>query len=221
MLTSVDNASGGQSYTTSMSAVGLMALLAMLPTMVIVMTPFLRIAIVLSTLRQAMGLQNVPTNKVMASLALVVSMFIMTPVIEKIHQEAAQPYFSGEIQLEEAVSRAQVPLRTFMLNHAKTEHVERFLEMSGREYTTKDEIPFTVVVVSFVTSEIQTALKIGFLIYLPFVLIDLLVATVLMSLGLMMMSPMIIAIPIKIMLFVLVDGWMLTVDSLAKSFFMG
>ncbi|CAH7370549.1 flagellar biosynthesis protein FliP [Vibrio chagasii] len=221
LITTVNDTAGGQAYTTPMSTIVLMTLLALVPTMFMVMTPFLRIAIVLSTLRQAMGLNNVPTNKVLAALSMVVTVFIMSPVFEVIHISAIKPFLDGTMQLEEALVTGVEPLKQFMLNHANKEHVERFLEMSGREFTSKDEIPLSVVTTSFITSEIQTALKIGFLIYLPFVLIDLLVATTLMSLGLMMMSPMIIAIPIKIMLFVLVDGWMLTVDSLAKSFFMG
>ncbi|WP_210498407.1 flagellar type III secretion system pore protein FliP [Vibrio crassostreae] len=212
--------SDGTSVSASMSALILMTVMTMIPTIIFTMSPFLRISIVLSMLRQATGLSTVPTNKVLAAISLVLTLFIMNPVLDKINQDAIQPFSNNEIEITEAVERGIAPLKTFMLNQTKKEHLEKFLEMSGKEFTTKEDVNLFVVWASFVTSEIQTALKIGFFIYLPFVLVDLLTAAVLMSLGMMMVSPMIISLPIKVLIFVIIDGWMNVIDSLAKSFFM-
>lgn len=221
LLTMESGQDGGASFSTSISAILFTVVLAMIPTIFITMTPFLRITIVLSLMRQALGLNTTPSNKVIASMALVVTIFIMAPVLEVVNEKAIQPLQAGDITTEQAVIEGAKPLRSFMLNQTRVEHLEKFVKMSGSEFTTKEEVEFHVIVAAFITSEIQTALKIGFFIFLPFIIIDLVVSSVLMSMGMMMVSPMIISLPFKIVLFVAVDGWLLIVDGLASSFFLG
>lgn len=205
----------------SMSGLILISLLTVAPVIIITMTPFLRITIVLSILRQAMGLTTVPTNKVISALSLVLAMYIMNPVLQKINDDAITPYRDGKISIEEVVSLSLPTLKNFMLDQTKKENVEVFLDKAGVKAESREDIPFHVAWISFVTSEITTALKIGFYIYLPFVAVDLIVAGTLMSLGMMMVSPMIISTPIKILLLVAVDGWLNLSSTLTNTFFFG
>lgn len=210
----------GGAVSAPMSALILMTLLTLVPTFIMTMTPFLRITIVLSLVRQASGLTTVPTTKVIAAISLVLSVFIMNPVITKVNEVAITPYMEGKIQITEAIENGYKPVKTFMLAQTKKEHLEKFVEISGHQFTSKEDVSFPVLWAAFVTSEIQTALKIGFFIYLPFVMVDLLVSAITMSLGMMMVSPMIISTPVKILVFVIIDGWLNIIDSLAKSFYM-
>ncbi|MBU2895994.1 flagellar type III secretion system pore protein FliP [Vibrio hepatarius] len=209
----------GSSYSTSLTALILMTLLAFIPIIIMTMTPFLRISIVLSMMRQALGLNTTPNNKVIVAISLAISMFIVQPVIGEIIEKAYSPFSQGQITLDVAIDRGAKPLKTFMLNHTMPSYLETFLQMSGQEYTTKEEVPLLVLWAAFISSEIQTALTIGFFVFLPFVIVDILVASILMSLGMMMVSPIMISLPVKILIFVLVDGWLMIVDGLSKSYF--
>ena len=211
----------GTSYSASLTAMILMTLFAFLPMVVFTMTPFLRISIVLTIMRQALGLNTTPSTKVLVSISLALTLFIMAPVVNEIADKAYTPFSQGQITLDVAIERGSKPVRTFMLNHTIPSYLETFLQISGEEYTTKEDVSLMVLWAAFISSEIQTALTIGFFIFLPFVIIDMLVASVLMSLGMMMVSPMMISMPVKILIFVLIDGWMLIVDGLSKSFFVG
>lgn len=211
----------GTSYGASLTALILMTLLAFLPMVIMTMTPFLRITIVLTIMRQALGLNTTPNSKVIVCISMALSLFIMNPVIKEIGTTAYDPFSKGEITLDIAMERGIKPIKSFMLNHTMPSYLETFLQMSGEEYTTKEEVPLAVLWVAFISSEIQTGLTIGFFIFLPFIVVDLLVASVLMSLGMMMVSPIMISLPVKILLFVMVDGWMLIIDGLSKSFFLG
>ncbi|KDM90851.1 flagellar type III secretion system pore protein FliP [Photobacterium galatheae] len=211
----------GTTYSTSLTAFILMTLLAFLPIVIMTMTPFLRVSIVLAMMRQALGLNTTPNNKVIVAISLAVSLFIMQPVIGEILETSYTPFSQGQITLDVAIERGAAPLRTFMMNHTMPSYLETFLQMSGQEYTTKEDVPIVVLWAAFISSEIQTALTIGFFVFLPFVIVDLLVASVLMSLGMMMVSPIMISLPVKILLFVLVDGWLMIVDGLSKSYFIG
>lgn len=211
----------GTSYSTSLTALILMTLLAFIPIIIMTMTPFLRVSIVLSMMRQALGLNTTPNNKVIVAISLSISMFIMQPVIDEIFETAYSPFSQGQITLDVAIDRGTKPLKTFMLNHTRPSYLETFLQMSGQEYTTKEKVPLLVLWAAFISSEIQTALTIGFFVFLPFVIVDILVASILMSLGMMMVSPVMISLPVKILIFVLVDGWLMIVDGLSKSYFIG
>jgi flagellar biosynthetic protein FliP len=197
----------------------IMGLLTILPGILLMMTSFTRIIIVLSIVRQALGLQNSPPNQVLIGLSLFLSFFVMAPVITQINTTAIQPYAAGTMPATEMIKTAAVPLHSFMAKQTRKADITLFagLAKSG-PYAKADDIPFSVLLPAFVTSELKTAFQIGFLVFLPFIVIDLVVATVLMSLGMMMMSPTIISLPFKLLLFVLVDGWALTMGSLANSF---
>jgi flagellar biosynthetic protein FliP len=183
------------------------------------MTSFTRIIIVLSILRQALGTAQTPTNQILVGLALFLTFFIMAPVFDKVNESALQPYMQDKIKPEEAVSRAAQPLKAFMLAQTRESDLALFVRLSGHEDIEEPEqTPFQLVVPAFITSELKTAFQIGFLLFIPFLVIDLVVASVLMSMGMMMLSPMIISLPFKIMLFVLVDGWALVIGTLAASF---
>jgi flagellar biosynthetic protein FliP len=198
----------------------IMGLLTILPGILLMMTSFTRIIIVLSILRQAMGLQQTPPNQVLVGLSLFLSFFIMAPVITQINTTAIQPYAESKIGATDMIKTAAVPLHGFMLKQTRKKDITMFagIAKSG-PYANQNDVPFSVLLPAFVTSELKTAFQIGFLIFLPFIVIDLVVATVLMSLGMMMLSPTIISLPFKLLLFVLVDGWALTMGSLANSFF--
>lgn len=216
----VTGAGGGQTYTLSLQVLALMTALTLLPAIVLMMTAFTRIIIVLGILRQAIGAGQTPPNQVLVGLALFLTLFVMSPVVNRINEEALQPYSAGTIEASVALERAVVPLKKFMLDQTRESDIATFVRISGgKGFATPQDVPLTLLVPAFVTSELKTAFLIGFLIYIPFVIIDLVVASVLMSMGMMMLSPVLISLPFKLMLFVLVDGWSLVMGTLAASFY--
>jgi len=197
-----------------------MTLLTLAPSMVILMTSFTRIVIVLGFVRTAMGVPSAPSNQIIVGLSLFLTFFIMGPVFEKVNTEALQPYMSGQMTSAQAFDKASIPIRDFMLHQTRTRDLEFILELGRFGPTPVAEVPMRVVVPAFVISELQTAFQMGFLLFLPFLVIDFLVSSVLMALGMMMMPPTVVALPFKLLLFVLVDGWHLVVKSLVQSFHM-
>jgi flagellar biosynthetic protein FliP len=196
-----------------------LTVLTLLPSILIMTTCFTRIVIVLSCLRNAVGLQQTPPNQVLIGIALFLSLFIMSPVVSEINTQAYKPYKSGEITQSEALDRAVVPLREFMLKNTEAEDLNLFLDLGGYEQPESyEEIKTTVIIPAFITSELKRAFIIGFLIYLPFLIIDMVVASTLMSLGMMMLPPSLVSLPFKLMLFILVNGWDLTIKTLVTSF---
>ncbi len=197
----------------------LMTLLALAPMILILGTSFTRILIVLHFLRQALGTQQLPPNQVLIGLSLFLTFFIMRPSFDRMNQDALQPYLAREITQKEAIAKAQVPFKEFMLTQARTEDLALFVRLAKLDRPTKPaDLPITVVMPGFLISELRMGFQIGFLIYLPFLVIDLVVASVLMSMGMLMLSPIMISLPFKILLFVLVDGWNLLVRSLVEGF---
>lgn len=218
-VTMIPNDNGTESYTISLQILALMTVLSFLPAILIMMTSFTRIVVVLSILRQAMGLQQAPSNQVVIGLALFLSLFIMSPVLDKINITAVQPYMNDEVDAIKALDLAQGPLREFMLSQTRESDIMVFLEIANRtDVQSPEKAPMTVLIPAFITSELKTAFQIGFMLFIPFLVIDLVVASVLMAMGMMMLSPMIVSLPFKLMLFVLVDGWALVMGTLAKSF---
>ncbi len=214
-------ADGGKTYTLTLQVLILMTVLSLLPAAFLMMTSFTRIIIVLAILRQALGTAQTPSSQVLIGIALFMTFFIMTPVLDRVYADALQPYMNEEIEVQDALQKASIPLREFMLAQTRENDLILFADLSQAErIDTHDGVPFTVLVPAFVTSELKTAFQIGFLIFIPFLIIDLVVASVLMSMGMMMLSPLIISLPFKIMLFVLVDGWALIVGTLASSFYL-
>lgn len=214
-----NQANGTAPMALSLQILIIMGLLTILPGILLMMTSFTRIIIVLSILRQALGLQQTPPNQVLIGLALFLSFFVMSPVISRINTTAIQPYSAGTIGATEMIKTAGVPLHEFMMKQTRKKDITMFAEMAHvGPFQDTAAVPYSVLLPSFVTSELKTAFQIGFLVFLPFIIIDLIVATVLMSLGMMMLSPTIISLPFKLLLFVLVDGWALTMGSLANSF---
>jgi flagellar biosynthetic protein FliP len=228
---------GGQTYSLSIQILLLMSALTLLPAGLIMMTSFTRIIIVLAILRQALGTAQTPTNQILIGLALFLTFFVMAPVFERIHDSALKPYMEQKLSVQEAAAQAAVPLKQFMLDQTREGDLALFTRLTGRggagdgegeggpesedaagEPAADKDIPFSTVVPAFVTSELKTAFQIGFLLFIPFLIIDLVVASVLMSMGMMMLSPMMVSLPFKIMLFVLVDGWALIMGTLAASF---
>ena len=197
----------------------LLTILVLAPTIMITMTPFTRIVIVFFFLRQAMGTQQTPPNPVLIGLALFLTFFIMQPVLADLNENVMQPYMNEEISQEEAFERAALPMKTFMLKQTREKDLALFLEISGSQRpNSMADVSFYLVVPAYIISELKTAFQIGFLIYLPFLILDMVIASVLMAMGMMMLPPVIISLPFKIMLFVLVDGWNLLVGQLVKSF---
>ena len=197
----------------------LLTVLSLAPAIVIMMTSFTRLAVVFSLLRQALGTQQMPPNQILIGLALLLTFFLMTPVYQKINKDALQPYLAEKISQTQAIDRALVPIRQFMLKQTRKKDIALFLKVSKTEKPKDiDEIPTMVLIPSFVISELKTAFQIGFLIYIPFLIIDMVVASVLLSMGMMMLPPFMISMPFKLMLFVLVDGWNLLVGSMIRSF---
>jgi flagellar biosynthetic protein FliP len=197
----------------------LMTVLSLAPAILVMMTSFTRLAVVFSMVRQAIGTQQMPPNQILIGLALLLTFFIMSPVYNRINDEALRPYLSETISLEEAASRAMTPVREFMFKQTRKKDLALFMKVSKSEKPKSlDEIPTTVLVSSFVISELKTAFQIGFLIYIPFLVIDMVVASVLLSMGMMMLPPFMISLPFKLMLFVLIDGWNLLVGSMVRSF---
>jgi len=202
----------------AIKVLGIMTLLTLAPSIILLMTCFTRIVIVLSFVRQALSLQGAPSNQIIIGLSLFLTFFIMSPVWDQIDQQALQPLRAKQITSQEAIARGSVPLRNFMLKQTRAKDLELFVSMAKLPPSAPDELPMHVVIPSFVISELRTAFQMGFLLFVPFILIDLIVATVLMSMGMMMMPPMSISLPLKILLFVLVDGWHLIVSSIVQSF---
>jgi flagellar biosynthetic protein FliP len=219
-VTVTTNPGGGQTYSLTLQILILMTVLTLLPAILLMMTAFTRIVIVLAILRQALGAGQTPPNQVLVGLALFLTLFVMAPVIDKINAEAAQPYLAGTIESTVALERAVVPLKGFMLAQTRETDIATFVRISGgKGFEKPEDVPLNILVPAFVTSELKTAFQIGFLLFIPFVIIDLVVASVLMSMGMMMLSPVLISLPFKIMLFVLIDGWALVMGTLAQSFF--
>jgi flagellar biosynthetic protein FliP len=216
----IDQVSGeGRPLSLSLQILILMSLLTVLPSLVLMMTSFTRIIIVLSLLRQAMGLSQSPPNQVLVGLALFLSLFVMRPVIDQVTTTAYTPYGEGQISIEEAISRSGTALHGFMVKQTRENDIRLFQGLAkAPAFNSPADIPFTILLPAFVTSELKTAFQIGFMIFLPFLIIDIVVASTLMALGMMMLSPTIISMPFKLLLFVLVDGWALTMGSLAGSF---
>lgn len=211
---------GSQTYSTTIQILLLMSVLSMLPALLITMTSFTRIIIVLSILRQALGTGQTPSNQILIGLALFTSFFVMMPVFEKAYNDGVKPYMESSVGFEQAIAKAGLPFHEFMINQTRDTDLQMFADMAGYDgFNSAEEIPFRVLLPSFVTSELKTAFQIGFLIFIPFLVIDLVVASVLMSMGMMMLSPMLISLPFKIMLFVLIDGWSLVLGTLASSFY--
>lgn len=218
-ITLSTNANGAQEYSVSLQILLIMTALSFIPAFVMLMTSFTRIIIVFSILRQALGLQQTPSNQILTGMALFLTMFIMAPVFDRVNQDALQPYLAEKLTAQDAVAKAQVPIKDFMLAQTRSSDLELFMRLSKRtDIATPDQAPLTILVPAFVTSELKTAFQIGFMIFIPFLIIDLVVASVLMAMGMMMLSPLIISLPFKIMLFVLVDGWALIIGTLASSF---
>nr|WP_271274659.1 flagellar type III secretion system pore protein FliP [Aliamphritea hakodatensis] len=218
-VTLTTNPDGTADYSVTIQILALMTLLTFLPAIMMMMTSFARIIIVFAILRQALGLQQTPSNQILVGLSLFLSLFIMTPVLERVNEGAIQPYIGEEITSIEAVQAASVPFREFMMAQTRENDLNLFMNISRTPaVNTPEEIPFNVLVPAFVTSELKTAFQIGFMLFIPFLVIDLVVASILMAMGMMMLSPVIISLPFKIMLFVLIDGWAMVVGTLAASF---
>jgi flagellar biosynthetic protein FliP len=218
-FTSAPSTGGGQTYSLSLQTLLLLTSLTFLPAALLMMTGFTRIVIVLSLMRQALGTPSSPPNQVIVGLSLFLTFFVMSPVLDRIYTEAYKPLSENRITMEEALDRGAVPLRTFMLRQTRETDLALFVRLSNVPPPAKvEEIPMKVLIPAYVTSELKTAFQIGFAVFIPFLIIDMLVASVLMSMGMMMVSPVMIALPFKIMLFVLVDGWNLLIGSLAQSF---
>lgn len=212
------DAQGNQDYTLTMQILMLMTGLTLLPAALIGMTAFLRIVVVLALLRQALGTQSTPSNQILVGLALFLTLFIMAPVFDKIYSEAINPYLEEQIKFKEALDIGKKPMHQFMVQQTRETDLGMFAEMAGIELIDPETVPFQVLIPAYMTSELKTAFQIGFMIFIPFLIIDLVVATLLMAMGMMMLSPMIISLPFKIMLFVLIDGWALIMGTLANSF---
>ena len=212
-------AGGGQTLSLSLQTLALMTALTLLPSLLLVTTSFTRIIITLSILRQAIGTQQTPPNQVLVGLALFMTLFIMTPTLKQINEVAYKPYVGGTIQMEEATTRGVGVMKTFMLRHTRESDLLLMADLQGdQRYDSPEAVPLVVLVPAFIVSELRTAFTIGFLLFLPFLVIDIVVASVLMSLGMMMLSPTLVSLPFKLLLFVIVDGWSATVSALVESF---
>ncbi len=206
-------------YSLSLQLLALMTTLTLLPSLLLMMTSFVRIIIVMSILRQALGTGQTPPNNVLVGISLFLTLFIMSPVLTDVYTNAVVPYMENGMKFDKALAAAEAPLRGFMLKQTREDDIGLFMQMARKaDVTDAGQVPFTTLVPAFITSELKSAFTIGFLIYIPFVVIDLIVASVLMSMGMAMLSPMMISMPFKLMLFVLVDGWSLIMGSLAASF---
>lgn len=219
-FTMTTNEDGSEDYSINLQILALMTMLGFLPAMVILMTSFTRIVVVMSILRQAMGLQQTPSNQVIIGIAIFLTFFIMSPVLSQINDQAVQPYLNEQISARQAFDNAQGPMREFMLKQTRVKDLETFVNIAGSDAQNPEDVSMAVLIPAFITSELKTAFQIGFMLFLPFLIIDLVVASVLMAMGMMMLSPMIVSLPFKLMLFVLVDGWNLILSTLAGSFAM-
>jgi len=218
-ITGTPAADGGTTYSLSVQTLVLLTSLTFLPAVLLMMTSFTRLIIVFSLLRHALGTQTAPPNQILIGMALFLSFFIMSPAIERIYNEAYVPLSNATIGLDEAATRAAAPIKDFMLKQVREPDLNLFADMANVAAVDKPtDLPLKVILPAFVTSELKTAFQIGFIVFIPFLIIDMVVASVLMSMGMMMMSPVIVSLPFKIMLFVLVDGWTLLIGSLVQSF---
>lgn len=222
-LTVTTNPDGTQDYTMTLQVLGIMTALSLLPAFLIMMTSFTRIIVVMSILRQAIGLQQSPSNQILIGLTLFLTMFIMAPVFEEMNDKALQPYLKEEMTARVAIDEAIIPIRAFMLSQTRIKDLQTFVQMANLEdsVSSPEEVPMTVLIPAFITSELKTAFQIGFMLFIPFLILDLVVASILMAMGMMMLSPMIVSLPFKLMLFVLVDGWNLVFGTLVNSYGMG
>lgn len=219
LINATPSAGGGQDYTLSLQTLILLTSLSFIPAAILMMTGFTRIIIVLSLLRQALGTQSAPSNQVLIGLALFLTFFVMSPVIDKIYTDAYQPLSENKITMQEAMDKGVEPLKSFMMRQTREGDLALFANMAQvKNIETPEQVPLRVLVPAFMTSELKTAFQIGFAIFIPFLIIDMVVASVLMAMGMMMVSPAIVALPFKLMLFVLVDGWQLILGSLVQSF---
>ena len=219
-FTSTPAAGGGQTYSLSLQTLILLTSLTFLPAVLLMMTAFTRIVIVLSLLRQALGTLQSPPNQVLIGLSLFLTFFVMAPVFDRINNEALQPYLADQMNVMQALERGSGPLKEFMLKQTRQEDLALFVKLSKTPPLQGPEaVPLKVLVPAYVISELKTAFQIGFVIFIPFLIIDMVVASVLMSMGMMMLSPVTISFPFKLMLFVLVDGWNLIIGSLVQSFY--
>ncbi len=220
LLTVTPTENGGESYSLTLQVLALMTVLSMLPAGLMMMTSFTRIIIVLAILRQGLGTAQTPSNQILIGLALFLTFFVMAPVFENAYEQAIKPYLQEKLSPELALKHSLKPFREFMLAQTRESDLELFLDISEQDaLDSPNDVPFSMLLPAFVTSELKTAFQIGFLILIPFLVIDLVVASVLMSMGMVMLSPLIISLPFKIMLFVVVDGWALIMGTLASSFF--
>jgi len=217
-LTSTPTAGGGQSYSLSIQTLLLLTSLTFLPAVLLMMTGFTRIIIVLSLLRQALGTPSSPPNQVLIGLALFLTLFVMSPVLDKIYADAYQPFADNKINMTQALDKGSVPLRAFMLKQTREGDLALFLKLAEQKVDDPQQVPMKVLLPAYVTSELKTAFQIGFIVFIPFLIIDMVVASVLMSMGMMMVSPAMVSLPFKLMIFVLVDGWALLIGSLTQSF---
>ncbi|MCR5085707.1 MAG: flagellar type III secretion system pore protein FliP [Succinivibrionaceae bacterium] len=215
------NPDGTQDYGIKVQALLLMTFLSFLPSVVVMMTSFARITIVLAILRQAMGLQTSPSNQIIIGMALFLTMFIMSPVFDEIYTEAIEPYTNDQIEAREALDRGQRPLHRFMLSQTRATDLGLFLDFANLSVDKPEDAPMRVLIPAYMMSELKTAFQMGFMLFLPFLIIDLVVASILMAMGMMMLSPMIVSLPFKLMLFVMVDGWALVMGTLVSSYGIG
>ena len=209
---------GASSFSVPIQTLLFFTALSFLPAVLLMMTGFTRIVIVLSLMRQALGTQQSPPNQVIVGLSLFLTLFVMGPTLDKVYQEAYKPYAENRIPFEEAIAKGEQPMREFMMRQTRQSDFQLFANLAGTSNATMNDAPMRVLVPAFVISELKTAFQIGFMIFIPFLVIDMVVASVLMSLGMMMLSPVLVALPFKLMLFVLADGWNLLIGSLAASF---
>lgn len=218
-LTSRTDAAGDTSYSLSLQILFLMSLITILPSIVLGMTAFTRIIIVLSILRQALGTQQTPPNQVLIAVALFLTATVMTPTLTRMNEEALTPYLEEEMSAEAAIAVGGAIIKDFMVRNTREDALVAFADLNGAgPFLTSEDIPFSVILPAFIISELKTAFQIGFLIFLPFLVIDMVISSILMSLGMMMLSPMLISLPFKLLLFVLVDGWSMTAASLVATF---
>ncbi len=210
---------GSQQYSLSLQILALMTAITLLPSLLLGATAFTRIIIVLSILRQALGTQQTPPNQVLVSVALFLTIFIMYPTLEEIYYQALAPFLDGQMEALSAIETAAATLKEFLVVNTREAELAMFAELAGDDpYQSNADVPFNVLMPAFITSELKTAFQIGFLLFLPFLVIDMVIASILMSLGMMMLSPMLISLPFKLLLFVLVDGWAMTVGSIAATY---
>ena len=215
----IDQADSPEKVSTLLQVLFLLTVLSLAPAIVVMMTSFTRYAIVLSLVRHALGTQQMPPNQIIVGLALLLTFFTMSPVFNQINDEALKPYLAEEMSQQEALDKALKPIRTFMLKQTQPKDLSLFINISKMEKPKNpDEIPTVIVLSSFVISELKTSFQIGFMIYIPFLVIDMVVASVLLSMGMMMLPPFMVSLPFKLMLFVLIDGWNILIGSMVKSF---